>query len=1109
VNTAGALSGVTGYAQASGNFLQSGAGTFGTGSGAVSLNGATTVTGSNTFSTGTGVVSLNGNTTVTGSNTFSVGTGATLLGGTLGVAGLSSLNGGATIAGLTVNTSAQINTDATITGVLNVQGSNITVGNPGSATGSLILANNSSASTVSLQGLNPSGAGNATIQLPSIPGGTTDTVCLFTLANCGASAGTITYSTVGTANTLAKFTGGSTIANSGITDNGSTVSISELLSTNTISANTIQSSGALNITPGGTLTIGASSQTLSLQGSAAATSITVSSSGNTSVLSFVPPTANRTIQFPDESGILCIRNSTNCGFATGGSGVTSLNGISGALSVASATGSGTTITINNAKADGSSLGLATFNNSDFVDNGSGVIDTIQGITTSSSVQFGSLNLGVGDLTLSAIGAVLHVTNITNQSSSSNIVIDAGTQNVTFKSGANSFIFPTSGGTGQVICTSGITCASGGGQALILEPSGVQSVNQNKTSIYVNKASGTGNLLDLQTGGSDALVIDNTGNATFSNTTTAAALNVTGTLQTNTITPTSALTIGATNQQITLQGDQSSQLSSKDSLSGYTTSVAFDNGIIDIKPAPTGNVNYYFENNNSITPGNYEICTMAGNCVGTGGSITGSGTAGDVAVFTGPGNIGNSSYLSEAGGAVNIAGNLNVGTTGSGTLTVGVANTVNGLIKIANSTNSNLITIQQAVAPSSAVTLSLPNTSGTFAVSAASPLVLNATTGALTCPSCLSSGGGSGVVSVDGLTGTLTVSDSTGSGTTVSINRAKADNGTTFGTASFNSTNFTDNGSGFINTIQNIATGSSPTFAGLLVQGASGVSIGSATNDGKLVLYDGTADGFTQTFSQATLTVASKNITIPNASGTLAVSASSNLSLSALGDVTISNSPTFTSSVSTPQLTNSGAININPTGALSLSSGGSNVLSLTSGSGNISIGANTINSATLSGGTLSGGTVSGGTVSGGTLTNTAVNGLNASAIAVGGTGALTVSSGGAGALTLTSGSTLAVTSSDFTLTTLGALSTTGAIQGTSFDANSAAGLTIGGTNATSITLGKSGVGTTVADLLTASNGLTVTTGAVNLTGTSGALALSGLGASSISTGANALTVTSSN
>ncbi|HVQ43378.1 MAG TPA: hypothetical protein VMT30_00205 [Candidatus Saccharimonadia bacterium] len=43
VSSAGGLSGITGYAQASGNFLQSGSGTFGTGTGAVSLGGVTVV----------------------------------------------------------------------------------------------------------------------------------------------------------------------------------------------------------------------------------------------------------------------------------------------------------------------------------------------------------------------------------------------------------------------------------------------------------------------------------------------------------------------------------------------------------------------------------------------------------------------------------------------------------------------------------------------------------------------------------------------------------------------------------------------------------------------------------------------------------------------------------------------------------------------------------------------------------------------------------------------------------------------------------------------------------------------------------------------------------
>ncbi len=161
--TAGNLTGLTGVSMASGNFSQIGTGTFGTGSGAVSLNGPTTLsnnltvngattlgngTGADTLTintgTGTGAITtsdwaisttgeltnitgitntgaytqtgtsantfsgattLNGTTTfnnitlVSGTNTFSVGTGATTLGGTLGVTGASTLTGNTGIGG--------------------------------------------------------------------------------------------------------------------------------------------------------------------------------------------------------------------------------------------------------------------------------------------------------------------------------------------------------------------------------------------------------------------------------------------------------------------------------------------------------------------------------------------------------------------------------------------------------------------------------------------------------------------------------------------------------------------------------------------------------------------------------------------------------------------------------------------------------------------------------------------------------------------------------------------------------------------------------------------------------------------------------------------------
>jgi len=65
------------------------------------------------------------------------------------------------------------------------------------------------------------------------------------------------------------------------------------------------------------------------------------------------------------------------------------------------------------------------------------------------------------------------------------------------------------------------------------------------------------------------------------------------------------------------------------------------------------------------------------------------------------------------------------------------------------------------------------------------------------------------------------------------------------------------------------------------------------------------------------------------------------------------------------------------------------------------------------------------------------------------------------------------------------------------------------NPVDITGGLTASTVTSTGLLTASNGLTLTTGALNLTGTSGALNLSGLSASSISTGANIISFTAGN
>lgn len=66
--------------------------------------------------------------------------------------------------------------------------------------------------------------------------------------------------------------------------------------------------------------------------------------------------------------------------------------------------------------------------------------------------------------------------------------------------------------------------------------------------------------------------------------------------------------------------------------------------------------------------------------------------------------------------------------------LGIPGSVLGRLGLAGSTSGTVTITPQAAAGTP--TLTLPNASGTFAVSATSPLVLSATTGALTCPTCL-------------------------------------------------------------------------------------------------------------------------------------------------------------------------------------------------------------------------------------------------------------------------------------------------------------------------------------------------------------------------------------
>lgn len=741
--------------------------------------------------------------------------------------------------------------------------------------GLLVLSNGANDFTTTLKA---AGSGtqsqNLAYTLPvtnSVDG--SDTICLYTLKNC---AGGTVSSPGGSANKLAVFTADQTIADSSITDVGILVSVAAPL---TVTGNlTVTGSGngliAASLISNGDLGISAAdAHPLTLQGNASSTFI-VKSGASTTTLGFDVPTGTNTITFPDASGIVCLQGSTDCGFSGTGSGVASILGTAGgstaaagAITLNNAFTDGSTITLQDAVADGVTKGIASFNSTNFTSSG-GIINTAQGIGLTAAPQFAGLTL-TGDITLSG-----NVTNnlAYNGSGTNDLQITSSNNNIVFSilGGSQTFTFPTTGGTGQTICTSGISCAAGGGQAVILEPvGGAQLANGANPGIYLNKTSGSANLVQLQTGSTDAFVINSSGTTSITS------------LQTNSITPTAALTIGDQSKSFTLQGSSASTIVAK--TGSFTTTLGFSG-------TPTGSVSYYFDND-GLGSGSYFICTSNNNCGsgGTGVGATGA-TAGYLPVFTSASGVTNSAILQDSTSSPTLV-------TVTTDLGLGVASGSSSNLVFYNGTNNNKVTLKLGAAPSSDVNINLPTAGGTLAVSGTGGITVSAA-GVISCSTCLGGGGGSGVASVNSLTGALTIANaSTSGGDTITIQNAAAD-GTTKGIAAFNSTNFTAT-SGVINTKQNINTTASPQFAG--------ITLGDDTSNlGQLKFTDGTGDSgnnYRSTLKLFGTLSGNQTINVPNISGTLAVAvgSSANLSLTTGGVIDVVASPTFTTVTATSSL----------------------------------------------------------------------------------------------------------------------------------------------------------------------------------------------------------------
>jgi hypothetical protein len=263
----------------------------------------------------------------------------------------------------------------------------------------------------------------------------------------------------------------------------------------------------------------------------------------------------------------------------------------------------------------------------------------------------------------------------------------------------------------------------------------------------------------------------------------------------------------------------------------------------------------------------------------------------------------------AGGTV--LGNRGTGAAAASALTnpvLGIPGTSTGQIGFAGATSGTATISPQATAGTP--TLTLPNTSGTFAVNATTPLALSATTGSLTCATCVTSSGGgaitgtapisvsaAGVVSIDAPYTTLTASVGgivysgatnlailSGTATAQQMLQSGASAAPAWSTAVWPSTTTINQilYSSSANVVAGLATANGsllntsaagvPSLTPTPVLGVAGTTVGS-------IGFQNATSG-TATLQPVTGALGTPTILIPAASGTMAVSAASPLSLDA-------------------------------------------------------------------------------------------------------------------------------------------------------------------------------------------------------------------------------------